>query len=178
LKNSKFPPKEKRLKSKKKLLLIWVKLSRVRIGSVWNRVRFGSGSGCPFSVHFGLGHYGSGLNWVRSFRVWVISGHATIRVSFGSGLVYFRYSGSNRFAPFRMSVRVSFASYTLRLLTLWQELNNKDRCGLTTIYSCSHSSPSITLSARPPLVLVPLHPPCPRQVVTLFLFLLTFNVDD
>ena len=60
LKKSKFPPIEKRLKPKKKLLLIWVKLSLVRIGSVSKRVRFGStlGSGCPFLVHFGSGHYG------------------------------------------------------------------------------------------------------------------------
>ena len=64
---------------------IRVKLSRVRIGSGLNRSRFGSGSGCPFSVHFGSGHYGSGLNWVESFWVWVISVHARIRVSFGYG---------------------------------------------------------------------------------------------
>jgi len=48
-----------------------IELGNNRIGfkSVW----FCSGSGCSCSIYFGLGHYGSGLNWVRSFRVWVIS---------------------------------------------------------------------------------------------------------
>ena len=81
--------------------LIRVKLSWVRIASVLKRVRFGSGSGCPFS-----GHFGSGLNWVGSLRVWVISGRAIIRVSFGYGSVYFGCSGPNRFILFRVSVRV------------------------------------------------------------------------
>jgi len=76
-------------------------LSRVGIGSVLKRVRFESGSGCPFS-----GHFGSGLNWVGSFQVWVISGHATIQVSLGYGLVYFGCSGLNRFILFRVLVRV------------------------------------------------------------------------
>ena len=36
----------------------------------------------------------------------VISGHATIPVSLGSGSVYFKCLGPNRFIPFRVSVRV------------------------------------------------------------------------
>ena len=36
------------------------------------------------SVYFGLGQYGSGLKWVGSFRVWVISGHVQSSVRFGS----------------------------------------------------------------------------------------------
>jgi len=54
--------------------LIRVELRQVGIESVLKRVGYGSGMGCPFSVHFGLGHYGSGMTWVGSFRVWVISG--------------------------------------------------------------------------------------------------------
>ena len=87
--------------------LIRVKLRRVRIGSVLKRVGYGSGMGCPFSVHYGSGHYGSGMTWVGSFRVWVISGVAQFRVSFGYGSVYIGCSGPNRFSPFRVSVRVS-----------------------------------------------------------------------
>ena len=86
--------------------LIRVKLRRVGIGSVLKRVRYGSGMGCPFSVHFGLGHHRSGLNWVGSFRVWVIADQATVWVSFGSGSVYFGCLGPNRFIPFQVSVRV------------------------------------------------------------------------
>ena len=99
MKNSKFPPKEERLKRPKKLLLIRVKLSEPIIRSVLNRVRFDSGSGCPFSVHFRLGHYGSGLNWVRSFRVRVILGHATIRVSFGLWIGLVQVFGSESVHP-------------------------------------------------------------------------------
>ena len=60
--------------------LIRGKLSKVEIGSVLKRVWFGSVSGCPLS-----GHFGSGLNWLGLFRVWVISGQATIQVSSGYG---------------------------------------------------------------------------------------------
>ena len=81
--------------------LIRVKLSQVGIGSVLKQVRFGSGSGCPFS-----GHFGSGLNWVGSFQVWVISSPATTQVLFGYGSVYFGCSGPNRFIPSHVSVRV------------------------------------------------------------------------
>ena len=88
------------------LCLIRVKLRRVGIGSVLKRVGYGSGMGCPFSVHFGSGHYGSGITWVGSFRVWVISGVGQFRVSFGYGSVYVGCSGPNRFSPFRVSVRV------------------------------------------------------------------------
>jgi len=86
--------------------LIQIKLRRVRIGSVLKRVGYGSGMGCPFSVHFGSGHYDSGMTWVGSFRVWVISGVAQFRVSFGYGSVYIGCSGPNRFSPFRVLVRV------------------------------------------------------------------------
>jgi len=60
----------------------------IRIGSVLNRVRFGSGSGsgCSYLVHFESDCYGSGLNWVGSFQVWVISVHARFQVAFGYGL--------------------------------------------------------------------------------------------
>jgi len=73
--------------------LIRVKLRRVEIGSVLKRVGYGSNMGCPFSVHFGLGHYGSGMTWVESFREWVISGVDQFRVSFGYGSVYVGCSG-------------------------------------------------------------------------------------
>ena len=53
-----------------------IELTKNRIG--FKSLRFGSGSGCPCSVHLESGHYKSGLNWVGSFRVWVISVHATI----------------------------------------------------------------------------------------------------
>ena len=86
--------------------LICVKLRRVRIGSVLKRVGYGSGMGCPFSVHFGTGHYGSGRTWIGSFRVWVISGVDQFLVSFDYGSVYVGCSDLNQFSPFRVSVRV------------------------------------------------------------------------
>ena len=47
-----------------------------------------------------------GSLWIGFELGWVISGHATIRVLFGSGLVYFGSSGPNQFITFRVSVRV------------------------------------------------------------------------
>ena len=85
---------------------IQVKLSRVIIGSVSNRVWFSSGSVYSFSIHFGSAHCRSGLNCVGSFRVQVISVHTTIRVSFGYGSVHFGCSDPNQLILFRVSVRV------------------------------------------------------------------------
>ena len=39
---------------------IQIKLSRLIIRSVLIWVQFGSGSGCPYSVHFDSGHFGRG----------------------------------------------------------------------------------------------------------------------
>ena len=61
-------------------------MSQVRIGSVLNRVWFGSGSSYPFSVHLGSGHYGSGLNWVGSFQVMLQFGFCLVLDRFTSGL--------------------------------------------------------------------------------------------
>ena len=52
------------------------------------------------------------------FRVWVISGHATILVSFDSGSVYFECLDPNRFIPFRVSIRISGLRSVLPGLTL------------------------------------------------------------
>ena len=81
----------------------------------------------PFS-----GYFGSGLNWVGPFWVWVISGHATIRVSsvmdrFTSGVrvqigsSYFgcRFGyGSGSFGS-GFGSRVSFARSTYEQIKYW-----------------------------------------------------------
>ena len=69
MKNSKSPPKEKRLRPKKK-----VTTYSGKIESDKNRISFKSdtvqfGFRLSILVYFGFGHYGSGLNWVGSFRV-------------------------------------------------------------------------------------------------------------
>ena len=66
--------------------LIRVKLRRVGIGSVLKRVGYGLGMGCPFLVHFGSGHYRSGMTWVGSFRVWINFGFRSVMDRFTSGV--------------------------------------------------------------------------------------------